>query len=135
MVWRQRTPGVLPKVAFRYEPGAVIEQGNHGVQLREPRRFKGLEIRHFPYRTEAQFIRKARTGAAAYAATDLPEMFGAHWRAYGQILERYGEEALGEVFRTHFHFLSPIDNGMIHDPAPYLRWVTTLEDTGNVTSS
>ena len=30
-----------------------------------------------------QMIRKARNGAAAYAATDLPEDVGAHWREYG----------------------------------------------------
>lgn len=123
IVWRQRQPGALPKVAFRWEPGAAIHQGNHGVTLPAGETFERcLEVRHFPYRSAAQFIRKARNGAAAYAATDLPADWGAHWRSYGEILERHGEEALADVYRTHFWHLSPIDNSMVHDPAAYRRW-------------
>lgn len=123
LVWRQAKPAPLPKVAFRWEEGAVIHQGNHGVTL--PSRSEGrqvLEIRHFPYRSAEQFITKARNGAAAYRATTLPEHEGAHWRAYGDILDRLGEEGLAEVFRQHFWYLSPSDSGMVHDPAPYMRW-------------
>jgi hypothetical protein len=125
IVWRQREPAPLPKVAFRYEAGAVILQGNHGVRLPSgataPRK-PVLSVRHFPYRSAEQFVRKARNGAAAYRATDLPETEGAHWRAYGDLLDRYGEEMLREVFREHFWFLSPVDSRMVLDPAAYLRW-------------
>lgn len=123
IVWRQRNPGALPKVLFRWEPGSVIHQGNHGVTLPSGERaWPGqVELRHFPYRSAAQFVRKARNGAEAYRATDLPDHVGAHWRAYGDILDRHGEEALAEVFRSHFWFLSPVDAGLIRDPAPYLR--------------
>lgn len=123
IVWRQPEPAQLPKVAFRWEPGAVIHQGNHGVTL--PSGTSGvhlLEIRHFPYRSAEQFVRKARNGAAAYRATDLPLTTGAHWRQYGDLLDRYGEEALEGVFREHFWHLAPVEAGMIHDPAPYARW-------------
>lgn len=123
IVWRQREPGALPKVAFRWHPDAVIEQGNHGVWLSSKvQRARLLEIRHFPYRSEAQFIRKARNGAAAYRAANLPEHVGAHWRSYGDLLERHGEEALLEVFHRYFWFLSPTDAGLTPDQAPYLRW-------------
>jgi glycosyltransferase involved in cell wall biosynthesis len=123
IVWRQRHPGALPKVAFRWEPGAVVHQGNHGVTLPDGETFnRCLEVRHFPYRSASQFIRKARNGAAAYAASDLPADWGAHWRSYGEILDRHGEEALADVYRTHFWHLSPIDAGMVHDPAAYRRW-------------
>ncbi len=81
-----------------------------------------LQVRHFPYRSAAQFVRKAITGAAAYACTDLPPDQGAHWRAYGEIAERHGTEALADVFREHFWFRSPTDSGLVHDPAPYMRW-------------
>lgn len=123
LVWRQRTPGPLPKVAYRWEPGAVIHQGNHGVTLPsggvpEP----VLEVRHFPYRSAAQFVSKARNGAAAYRATDLPEHQGAHWRAYGDLLDRHGVEVLEDVYREHFWYLSPTDSGLVHDPAAYRRW-------------
>lgn len=123
IVWRQREPGRLPKVAFRWEPGAVIHQGNHGVTLPSGGRAgQVLQIRHFPYRSAAQFVRKAVNGAAAYKSTNLPADQGAHWRAYGDIAERHGEEALADVFRQHFWYLSPTDADMVRDPAPYLRW-------------
>jgi hypothetical protein len=121
IVWRQAKPAPLPKVAFRWAKGAVIHQGNHGVDL-PGKWIVGLEVRHFPYRSAEQFVNKARNGAAAYRATDLPVTQGAHWRAYGDLLDRYGPEALEDVFREHFWHLSPVDAGMVHDPAPYCRW-------------
>ena len=123
MVYRQDEPGALPKVAFRWSPDAVIHQGNHGVM--HPGRVvddAGVELRHFPYRTFEQFMRKARNGAEAYMATDLAPNVGAHWRQYGEILERHGVDALREVWSTWYWFLSPTDAGMVHDPAPFMRW-------------
>lgn len=124
MQWRKSDPGVLPKVAFRWQPGAVIHQGNHGVTLPDPGiTLPGeLAVRHFPYRSAEHFVRKARNGLEAYRATDLPYDQGAHWRSYGEILERHGEQACADVFREHFWYLSPIDGGMVHDPAPFKRW-------------
>ena len=123
IVWRQQHPGALPKVAFRWQADAVIAQGNHDVYLpRKQLRRRILELRHFPYRSEEQFVRKARNGAAAYRATTLPEQIGAHWRSYGDILDRHGEAALLEVFHRYFHFLSPTDEGLTPDAAPYMRW-------------
>lgn len=121
--WRQRQPAPLPKVAFRWEPGCIIHQGNHGVTRPSGGVVAGgLRVCHFPYRSADQFVRKARNGAEAYRATDLPADVGAHWRGYGAILERGGEEALHEVFRTYFWHLSPADADMVLDPAPYRRW-------------
>ena len=123
IVWRQTEPGALPKVAFRWHRDAVIAQGNHNVWLsNRALREERLEVRHFPYRSEAQFIRKVRNGAEAYRAADLPPEIGAHWRSYGDLLDRHGEEALLEVFHRYFWFLSPTDAGLTPDPAPYLRW-------------
>lgn len=123
--WRQAEPAPLPKVAFRWHPHAAIEQGNHGVTLPSSvRHGRGLEVRHFPYRSADQFVRKARNGAAAYRATDLPDNVGAHWRSYGDLYDRHGRDALEEVFRTHFWFLSPVDSGLVPDPAPYRRWTS-----------
>lgn len=123
IVWRKPAPAPLPKVAFRWEPGAIIHQGNHGVTLpSNPAGTNALEIRHFPYRSAEQFVRKARNGAAAYRATDLPLTEGAHWRQYGDLLDRFGPSALEDVFRTWFWHLAPVEAGMILDPAPYARW-------------
>lgn len=123
MVWRQNHPGALPKVAVRWAPGAVIEQGNHGAY--HPHGVVGvpaLEIRHFPARSPEQWTRKGINGAAAYKATDLPPSVGAHWRSYGQLVETHGEQILADVFREHWYYLSPTDSGLVYDPAPYMRW-------------
>jgi hypothetical protein len=126
MVWHQPTPGPLGKVAVRWRPGAVIHQGNHGASIRgvdEPVFYRQpLKIRHFPVRSPSQFYSKGRNGAAAYAWTDLPETEGAHWRAYGALIERGGAEVMGDAFRSHWWHLSPADAGLIRDPAPYRRW-------------
>lgn len=125
MQWREPRPAPMGKVAFRWSLGAVIHQGNHGVTLRPGGVMSvdtRLEIRHFQYRSEEQFVRKVRNGAAAYAATDLPDSEGAHWRHYGRILERRGEQGLVDVYRRHHWHLSPLDDGLVHDPAPYKAW-------------
>lgn len=116
--WRRREPGVLPKVACRPRPRVRIYQGNHGAD------YGGtvdglLVVRHFPYRSVEQFERKVRNGAAAYAATDLPEDHGKHWRDYGQLLESGGPGALGDVFRAWFWSQDPSgDATLICDPCP-----------------
>lgn len=132
MVWRQRDPMPLPKVAFRWEPGAVIHQGNHGVTLPSGGGFAKpvLEIRHFPVRSAEQFTRKGRNGAAAYAATDLPWSEGQHWRSYGLLLEREGSTALNRVYYDHWFYRSPTDSGLIRDPAPYRRWAVEKPTSG-----
>lgn len=123
--WRKREPAPLTKVAFRYEKGVRIHQGNHGVDFPDglPRLSNDyLEIRHFPYRSPEQFIRKALNGGEAYAATNLPASEGAHWRQYKALHDGGGDEVLIEVFNRYFNFLSPVDEGLVLDPAPYLRW-------------
>ena len=99
MVYRRADPVPLRKVACRAVEGLEIHQGNHGANfpdVRYPLRVTGeLEVRHFPYRSPEQFIRKVRNGAAAYAATDLPESTGSHWRQYGQMSD--------DALREHFH--------------------------------
>lgn len=127
MVWRTAAPAELGKVAFRWRPGARIEQGNHNVflpdDLLEGVRSAALELRHFPYRSGPQFLTKAANGAEAYALTDLPAEMGAHWRAYGEMLARYGPDYVTvNVFNQHFVHRSPVDSGLVRDPAPYQRW-------------
>jgi glycosyltransferase involved in cell wall biosynthesis len=124
MQWRRPEPAALPKVAFRWRPGAVIHQGNHGVDLPDdPVRKALLEVRHFPARSARQWARKGVQGGAAYAAApDLPEAMGTHWRQYAQLAAAHGVEVLHEVFRQHWWYLSPVDAGLVHDPAPFMRW-------------
>lgn len=114
--WRRSEILPLRKVACRAGEGLTIEQGNHGARyegIAHPLRVSGLlEVRHFPYRSAQQMIRKARNGAAAYAATDLPERVGAHWRGYGRLTD----EQITEVFETYFATSDPKADGLIHDP-------------------
>lgn len=115
--WRRRKPAELVKVACRPIAHVVIEQGNHGAHY-PSNRAGDLMIHHYPYRTAEQFIRKSKNGAVAYAATDLPESRGAHWRQYGRLAEALGDEALADVFREWFWTASPeTDSTLVFDPA------------------
>lgn len=120
--WRREEIVPLRKVAVRTHRRMQIHQGNHGADFgskRPPLTVTGeLEIRHFPYRSPEQFIRKVRNGAAAYAASDLPPTAGQHWRDYGRTLERGGEQALVDHFHKWFYSDDPEADGLIHDPCP-----------------
>jgi hypothetical protein len=133
MVWRQaQAQKPLGKVAFRYQPGAVVWQGNHGVDLPDPGPLGMLtdpllEIRHLPVRGPKHMVRKARNGKAAYDAAraadpDMPADWGLHWTQWGQILEAHGEEMLMDGFRQHWWHRLPYLAGLVRDPAPYRRW-------------
>lgn len=121
--WRRAAPAPLRKVAVRAREDLSIHQGNHSAsfdRVEFPIRVSGhLEVRHFPYRSEEQFVRKARNGSAAYAATDLPDSVGAHWRQYGRTIEEEGEEALTAHFYRWFYSADPeADSELIRDPCP-----------------
>lgn len=122
MAWREPVPAPMGKVAIRWQPGAAIHQGNHGVELRRGGRWSAvtlLEIRHFQWRSPEHMVRKARNGAAAYRATTLPAWEGAHWRNLGDLLDRHGEAAVIAQFHRQYHHDDPAAAGLVHDPAPY----------------
>ncbi len=119
MGWRRRAPARLHKVACRAVLPVVIEQGNHGAHFDgypgEPPQL--LVVRHFPYRSVAQLVKKVRNGSAAYKATTLPEDHGKHWRDYGRLLEAGGEAAIGDLFRRWFWYADPAGvPDLIFDP-------------------
>lgn len=98
--WRRRMAAPLPKVACRYHETMKIGMGNHDVTyngyLAEGDTM--FTISHFPYRSPEQVIRKIRNGSRAYAATNLPSMYGDHWRGWGRILDEQGEDAIVDLF-------------------------------------
>jgi glycosyltransferase involved in cell wall biosynthesis len=117
--WRKTEPNRLHKVAFRAQRRARLAYGNHGVS-RPGRRTTGLEIRHFPYRSEEQFVRKLRQGSAALYASDLSAQVGKHWRGLGA----RDDEALREAWRAlvatqnlPFEWWVP-SKGLVEDPVP-----------------
>lgn len=99
--WRRTTKLPLPKVACRTAPGLVIEQGNHFARYPIPARITAAPafvVHHYPYRSVEQVIRKVRNGAQAYAASNLPEDMGAHWRQWG----KFTDEQIAELFHKWY---------------------------------
>ncbi len=111
----------------RLVEGLEVEAGNHGVTIdgERPRLVAGgLRVNHYSWRSPAQYGRKIRNGARAYAATDLPEDVGVHWRMWGDPESPDLEERAAEHFRRYFHACCPPrapgseDNGgLIYDPS------------------
>lgn len=117
--WRNREPAPLPKVAVRGVLPVTIEQGNHGAHYPTHTVTGQLVVRHFPYRSAEQFVRKAVNGARAYAATDRPEHEGKHWRDYGRLHDTGGPAALEDVFRSWFWEADPTTSpDLLFDPCP-----------------
>ncbi len=92
---------IQPKMAHRAHPEATVLQGNHDVQW--PGRGAvahgaGIEILHFPIRTEAQFANKIAKGGAAYERNhEVPEQYGR--RVATRLLEAAASgRAFGDVY-------------------------------------
>lgn len=123
MVYRSGEEAPLGKVIIRWRPGSIIHQGNHDVTVNglgphAPTSSLGdVQVRHFPYRSEDQFVTKAINGSRAYAATDLPMDVGQHWREYGKHYAKGGEQRLRQIYRAHFVHELPSASGMVYDPA------------------
>lgn len=136
LCWRQREPLAYQwwKVACRTRPDLEIAMGNHSARTHGPGREEtGLAIRHFPYRSAAQFVRKAENGLAAYrAAPDLMNAgYGAHWKAYGEAVEQGGREAGEAWFYDAFFIGDPErDPSLVFDPAPVPAAVVPLPAPG-----
>lgn len=80
---RASAPKQEKKVCFRWVESIWLQMGNHDVHHPGSREAGALLIHEFQYRTLEQFKRKVQNGAAAYAATDLDESLGLHWRRFG----------------------------------------------------
>jgi hypothetical protein len=107
----------------------VIAQGSHSVALPShpdgAPTTGGAIVHHFPVRSPEQFLTKVVNGSGGYAAApDLPPSMGIHWKVWGEIYARRGEAGLQEVFDRYRYEPSPVDGGLVYDPAPYLagRW-------------
>jgi glycosyltransferase involved in cell wall biosynthesis len=126
MRYRVGAVELFPKVTCRYRRDMVLHEGNHGVSYGGvelvPER-STVELRHFPYRSSSQLVRKIRNGVESLSATDLPAHIGIHWRQLGEKLDRFGQDAfLTEVWFQDFYVADPDAGGMVYDPAPYCRW-------------
>lgn len=77
--WRLPATERMPKVCFRYHPDASLHMGQHDVSM-PGRRVDAGRVRHYQYRTLEQVRRKVSNGVGAYNASDLPDLYGSHWR-------------------------------------------------------
>ena len=123
--WRKRECAPLPKVCARLCDGLLIRQGNHASWMPGPMPVcGGLVVRHYSWRSREQYAHKIEVGARAYAATDLPEGVGTHWRMFGLPPDDPAElaewrERVGDHFETWFYSARPEqDSSLIFDPAP-----------------
>lgn len=81
---RELEPKSLPKVVFRWAPGAALHMGNHDVTLSNTTAAWGvLDVREVQYRSLEHLVAKARKGRATLEATDLHPMYAAHTRRLG----------------------------------------------------
>jgi glycosyltransferase involved in cell wall biosynthesis len=120
--WRKRVPLDIRwgKVACRCRPDLRIANGSHEAYTTGTGTTGfGLEIRHFPYRSAEQFVRKAVTCYQGLLnATEESEGTGAHCRAYGKAIEEGGPEAGYAWFRDAFFSEDPEgDDSLVYDPA------------------
>lgn len=127
MGWRFREPGKLPKVAARVSGTLSIGMGNHSasvvgdVSSARPSSIDGLlVVEHYTWRSEEQFLRKITNGARAYAASGLPDEFGAHWRAFGMPEDEGFEDRVRGWFREWGYSADPFaDADIVYAPAPW----------------
>ena len=125
--WRLAESSGLPKMACRLVDGLVIEPGNHGCTINgaRPRLVGGgLRVDHYSWRSAEQYARKVRNGARAYAATDLDEGIGVHWRMWGDPEAPDLEEHAAAHFARYFFAGRPPcapgsddPGGLVYDPA------------------
>lgn len=117
--WRSRESGALPKVCARTASDLRIGAGNHDARYisdQYARAVRGfVSIRHFSWRTPEQYLRKIRTGQAAYAATKLPVTIGEHWRGWE---DKPDQAVLAWYDRWALHSKPHGDSELIFDPAP-----------------
>ena len=116
--WRKRAPNPLNKVAVRWQPGMVLEPGNHHVsrngQWLPESVTSHLGIGHFQNRSPAHLIRKVRNEARAYAETGLDPRIGYWWK-----FDHLADAELKAWWRRDYFFSNPAAQGLVEDPAPY----------------
>lgn len=114
--WRQKSRGALPKVCVRMDDEVVIAMGNHAASFGPYGMIvPGLVLRHFTWRTPDQYLKKITNGRTAYAASNLDEAFGVHWRMF----DGASDDVIMEHFKKWFYIDDPAtDPSLIFDPAP-----------------
>jgi glycosyltransferase involved in cell wall biosynthesis len=96
IVHRMPKPEQQAKVCFRYHPDAELHMGQHDV-VHPGRRVDGGTVRHYQYRSLEQVRRKVSNGVGAYNASNLPSLYGSHWRD----LDAMNDETLAKWWQDY----------------------------------
>lgn len=104
----------LHKVAYRWAPGARVHMGNHDVDLpaaAEQGALPALQIRHFQFRSYAQF----RSKVATWCERLPPEN-----KARGDVAHLTQHEGASDV-EMEIAWRALCARPTVHDPIPYQR--------------
>lgn len=123
MGWRDKNILPLGKVACRTALDIQIDHGNHACTYASdssPHSMSGIiAIRHFPYRTPTQLVKRVEAVWPDLKASGLPESHGNHMRLYGRVLEEHGPEGLFKWFMDGMFFTNPeTRDDITYDPCP-----------------
>jgi hypothetical protein len=117
MCYREKEFTGFHKVIYKYNKNVLLSNGNHFIVPADPNPFLGVVMRHFPLRSEEQFVKKISNGYHACKALPIGHDLynGAGWSPYFPTYEAEGIEGLKRVYRESY--FDP--EGFVYDPAPY----------------
>lgn len=117
MCYREKEFTGFYKAIYKYNRNITLSNGNHFIVPVDPDPFSGVIMRHFPLRSEKQFIKKISNGYHACRALSANHDLynGAGWSPYFPVYEAEGVEGLKRVYQESY-FNS---EGFVYDPAPY----------------
>lgn len=109
------------KVAYKYNNYIKVSNGNHFITPTDivPDRTT-IVMRHFPIRSEEQFIKKISNGyhACRALAKDHDLYNGAGWSPYFPAYESDGVDGLRKMYNESYRGTQ----GFVYDPAPFVSW-------------
>jgi hypothetical protein len=111
------------KVIVRWKPGYALRDGNHSVAYPDGITIAGpatmIGIRHFPFRSPRQFLKRIKDSMQAYRFTKLNKIDHVHKRVYASEIYFMGEE---HALKTYESWIlenpDAPDSGVVCDPAP-----------------
>jgi hypothetical protein len=117
MRYREKEFTGFYKAIYKYRRDITLSNGNHFIVPPDDDPFLGVVMRHFPLRSEEQFVKKMTNGYHACRALskDHDLYNGAGWSPYFPVYEAEGVEGLKRVYQESY--FNP--EGFVYDPAPY----------------
>jgi glycosyltransferase involved in cell wall biosynthesis len=112
-----------PKVIVRPIQGMRVSAGNHRALSGNAASTNQIEVRHYPYRSEEQFIKKIRNGYDGLSKTGLPHKIGSAIRDLGLMLKEEGEDSVLRFYRDNLFADETKLDQTVEDPANYKEMI------------